>query len=308
MADENRLRDLIREVMEDQLTSVGQGGVVYRMGSPQRRKIIEFVADVIVSRARPTDAGTHGIRGADPALETEVAWLLAREQGKGAPPLSPETAASYERLQGLLAEMANAPVEPSPGWQERVLSSISSANAVQPICAVHFGAVHGGEAEELRRGIERIIAQSDYRAVKGQLIRLLDSVDARDSLAHVEELDALKARVADLEERQQKHLELIRRLSQETPLASEAEGWTSQRAALVAEVGTLKARVAELERDLNYLAILRAIWPAFITACDEVDTDDDVWWKIIRDVNFARSALTPELRAVAKAAGLPDVP
>jgi hypothetical protein len=62
-------------------------------------------------------------------------------------------------------------------------------------CAVHSGMRHGGEAEELRMGIEEIIKgplYEDYSPQKAaeevleKLRTLLDSVDARDSLAHAE--------------------------------------------------------------------------------------------------------------------------
>lgn len=68
-------------------------------------------------------------------------------------------------------------------------------------CTVHGDVAHGGEAEELRKGIERLIEQ-DYDAcgglgdeqLVGRLQRLLDDVDARDSLAwgerHDEKRDA----------------------------------------------------------------------------------------------------------------------
>lgn len=62
----------------------------------------------------------------------------------------------------------------------------------------------------------------------------------------------LLTRVEQLETRQQELLQQIWNLSQSTPLPAEYEGWTSQRAALVAEVGTLKARVAELEREVSH--------------------------------------------------------
>jgi NTP pyrophosphatase (non-canonical NTP hydrolase) len=51
-----------------------------------------------------------------------------------------------------------------------------------------------------------------------------------------------------LARRRDELLVTIRNLSQSTPLPDELAGWERQRAALVAEVGTLKARVAELER------------------------------------------------------------
>lgn len=54
-------------------------------------------------------------------------------------------------------------------------------------CPVHAGMIHGGEAEELRAGIERIL---EGNAKVGKVLiclqRLLDRVDARDSLGHLE--------------------------------------------------------------------------------------------------------------------------
>lgn len=72
-------------------------------------------------------------------------------------------------------------------------------------CSVHADAVHGGEAEELRKGIEKL--EERYRrsaditieidVVADALRRLLDDVDARDSLAYLERKDARGAAVAD---------------------------------------------------------------------------------------------------------------
>lgn len=56
-------------------------------------------------------------------------------------------------------------------------------------CAVHNGEVHGGEAAELRGGIESIISDQsidDVEELYRRLQDLLDSVDARDSLADAE--------------------------------------------------------------------------------------------------------------------------
>lgn len=66
-----------------------------------------------------------------------------------------------------------------------------------------------------------------------------------------DERRGFNAKVVALETRQQELLDLVARLSQSTPLASELEGWESARRALVAEVGTLRARVAELERKVS---------------------------------------------------------
>jgi hypothetical protein len=51
-------------------------------------------------------------------------------------------------------------------------------------CRGH-GFVHGAEAEELRAGIEELI-ERDKKVKPKELQRLLDSIDARDSLAYRE--------------------------------------------------------------------------------------------------------------------------
>ena len=62
-------------------------------------------------------------------------------------------------------------------------------------CPVHTGSIHGGEAEELRGGIEEIVETlkgfENSTDVRLSLINLLDSVDARDSLAHLERNDVI---------------------------------------------------------------------------------------------------------------------
>lgn len=60
-------------------------------------------------------------------------------------------------------------------------------------CERHFGSVHGREAEELRAGVERILENTStvrtedapfvLAELRKTLLRLLDHIDARDSLA-----------------------------------------------------------------------------------------------------------------------------
>lgn len=59
--------------------------------------------------------------------------------------------------------------------------------------------------------------------------------------AHAARCEDLEQQVAALTERQDTHLRMIANLSQSTPLAEELQGWEGQRAALIAEVGTLRA-------------------------------------------------------------------
>jgi len=56
----------------------------------------------------------------------------------------------------------------------------------EAICSIHEGWVHGGEAAELRDGIEDAISDMDEGGDKERFQSLLDKVDARDSLAHDE--------------------------------------------------------------------------------------------------------------------------
>lgn len=57
-------------------------------------------------------------------------------------------------------------------------------------CPVHTGSIHGGEAEELRAGIEALTDRYHDGAVpRLELIQLLDRVDARDSFAFLERSD-----------------------------------------------------------------------------------------------------------------------
>jgi len=63
------------------------------------------------------------------------------------------------------------------------------------------------------------------------------------------QLQAALAEIDRLTARRDELLVLVARISQSTPLPDELAGWESQRAALVAEVGTLRAANAELERE-----------------------------------------------------------
>jgi hypothetical protein len=68
-------------------------------------------------------------------------------------------------------------------------------------CELHAGSVHGGEAEELRAGIEKLIG-TDLCVSSLNLQNLLDQVDARDSLAYLErndDLRLLRERISRLE-------------------------------------------------------------------------------------------------------------
>jgi chromosome segregation ATPase len=73
---------------------------------------------------------------------------------------------------------------------------------------------------------------------------LSESQIARADLG--DQIDQLRTEVERLESRQQVHLAQIAKLSQSTPLAEELAGWESQRAKMIAEVGTLRAEVERL--------------------------------------------------------------
>jgi hypothetical protein len=58
-------------------------------------------------------------------------------------------------------------------------------------CEEHSGSVHGQEAEELRAGLELLIRDGDV--TESSVQRLLDHVDARDSLSFLEKRRPKKA-------------------------------------------------------------------------------------------------------------------
>jgi hypothetical protein len=84
----------------------------------------------------------------------------------------------------------------------RALVQIGDACVIGLPCKRHGGVVHGREAEELREGIEKILEEygatpadvpyehEDYEDLRRALRRLLDDVDARDSLVLLEAAEA----------------------------------------------------------------------------------------------------------------------
>lgn len=71
----------------------------------------------------PPPGGTGGDADAD----ADAAWLLARARGEDAPPPHPDTAATYQRLEGLLAELP--PVTPPPDWRAAILRRVDEDDA-----------------------------------------------------------------------------------------------------------------------------------------------------------------------------------
>ena len=65
------------------------------------------------------------------------------------------------------------------------------------------------------------------------------------------ERDALRIEVERLRARQDELLAAMVRITNETPYPDEINGWTEQRAKLIAEVGTLRAEVADLRDRLS---------------------------------------------------------
>lgn len=75
----------------------------------------------------------------------------------------------------------------------RILALVNPA--VEQNCPVHTGTIHGGEADELRKGIEEIVNVDprDMRNTRTMLIRLFDRINARDSLGYLERSDILSS-------------------------------------------------------------------------------------------------------------------
>lgn len=87
----------------------------------------------------------------------------------------PVRADIFVRIQGSLRQALEA------------VSSLVVPEGVLQGCPIHQGVIHGGEAERLRSGIEAIIEAGD--APMTDLKKLLDHVEAGDSLGHLERID-----------------------------------------------------------------------------------------------------------------------
>lgn len=131
---------------------------------------------------------------------------LEHTAGVGSPIVDGEHYASDTVTQGVLEALPN-PIDLAAGLADpgaaatepgeetatcfaRALVQLADACVIGVPCEKHHGAVHGREAEELRKGIEKVLAQTVVDGtcpdVLDELQRLLDDVDARDSLAFLE--------------------------------------------------------------------------------------------------------------------------
>jgi hypothetical protein len=111
----------------------------------------------------------------------------------------PEVEDTIEAARSWLAYPGASAIEPGEETATRFAKTViklADACVVGVSCDRHGGAVHGREAEELRKGIEQCLrntvdVRSDDAAVvlagfRKSLYFLLDHVDARDSLAFLE--------------------------------------------------------------------------------------------------------------------------
>jgi hypothetical protein len=129
--------------------------------------------------------------------ETAAAALLAIYEHRRKHSPTTEWRNRRDQLDGHFIDVA----DPVLSQMREVLDELENNT-----CARHAGQAHGAEAEELRRGVERLLSQSAHfgtDAVNGAiglidlrraLQSLLDRVDARDSLAY---LDARDAKLAE---------------------------------------------------------------------------------------------------------------
>ncbi len=102
-------------------------------------------------------------------------------------------------------------------------------------------------------------------------------------------------RIAALEARQQELLQTIARVSQATPFPDEVAGWEGQRAAMIAEVGTLRSR----ERNL-YASLVSALGHDPVP---DKPVNDDAWSAAFRGVIGLRTALAERREDVARSTG-----
>jgi DNA repair exonuclease SbcCD ATPase subunit len=118
------------------------------------------------------------------------------------------------------------------------------------------GRVHDllAEHRDLTTAAEQLAAEGNRQAVRIAELETERDQHRDDFQATADRAVELQVRIGELESRQQELLELVAKLSRETPYADEVKGWTDQRAKMVAEIGTLKAERAAWARDV----VLRA--------------------------------------------------
>jgi hypothetical protein len=140
------------------------------------------------------------------------------------------------QVQGLRAQVAAS--------AERIAELLATAGAARTVCEELL--------EQLRLSNQTSDGYRDsHMAYQRWASRL--APDAVGDDAKREAIGASTAEVVRLTERRDALLAFVWNASQSTPLAVELEGWEGQRAALLAEVGTLRAQVAERDRTIKFL-------------------------------------------------------
>jgi chromosome segregation ATPase len=154
---------------------------------------------------------------------------------------------------------------------------------LQEIAAKIRSDVAGGHLGDPRYGV--VISSDKLDALTAAIPALLTQVsDLEQRLSIATETNVSDRQlIAALEARQQELLALTVRLTNETPFPEEVKGWTAQRAAMIAEIGTERARVGEIEAERDGLTTrLRALETriagiAALLAADPVqDVDADL--------------------------------
>jgi hypothetical protein len=166
---------------------------------------------------------------------------------------------------------------------------VCSVNRITPVLDVEFIAAARtlvprllAEVERLDRSETQLIEERDFRET--QINDIADalgdesewsSCNDRAENAHTRaqamavEVERLRADNAALTARRDELLATIARISQSEPLPDEVQHALSRQGALLAEVGTLRARIAELEGE-------RAIAAAIVRAARELRVDDEI--------------------------------
>lgn len=114
---------------------------------------------------------------------------------------STEIAYTVDLARECVADVIAADAELGRAFAEGIVQ-LADACVIGLPCERHGGAVHGREAEELRAGLEQLldehgpvpagvsISPAVFEDLRRDLQRLLDRVDARDSLGYLEASDA----------------------------------------------------------------------------------------------------------------------